>query len=46
MNKLFSEENKVPRTRFEARKVAGPATYKQSQKLWMVSLFENEGVYA
>ena len=27
MNKLFSEENKVPRTQFEARKLAGSATY-------------------
>ena len=25
INKLFSEENKVPRTLFEARKVAGSA---------------------
>ena len=30
-NKLFSEENKVSRTLFEARKVAGSATYKQSK---------------
>ena len=29
-NKLFSEENKILRTLFEARKVAGSATYKQS----------------
>ena len=29
--KLFSEENKVPRTLFEARKVAGSATYTQSK---------------
>ena len=29
VNKLFLEENKVPRTLFEARKVAGSATYKQ-----------------
>ena len=28
INKLFSEENKVPRTLFEARNVAGSATYK------------------
>ena len=28
MNKLFSEENKVPRTLLEAWKVAGSATYK------------------
>ena len=26
---LFSEENRVPRTLFEARKMAGSATYKQ-----------------
>ena len=31
INKLFLEENKVIRTLFEARKVAGSATYKQSQ---------------
>ena len=30
MNKLFSEENKVPRT-LKARKVAGSATRKQSK---------------
>ena len=30
LNKLFSEE-KVLRTQFEARKVAGSATYKQSK---------------
>ena len=29
INKLFSEENKVPKTLFEARKLAGSATYKQ-----------------
>ena len=29
MNKLYSEENKVPRSLFEARQVAGSATYKQ-----------------
>ena len=29
--KLFSEENKVPGTLFEAKKVAGSATYKQSK---------------
>ena len=31
INKLFSEENKVPRTLCEARKVAGSAKYKQSK---------------
>ena len=34
MNKLFSEENKVPRTLFEGRKVAGSATYKQNKTVW------------
>ena len=29
INKLFSEENKVPRTLFEARKAAGSTKYKQ-----------------
>ena len=33
-NKLFSEENQVPETLFEVRKVAGSATYKQSTTLW------------
>ena len=31
VNKLFSEENKVPRTLLEAGKVAGSATYKVSE---------------
>ena len=31
MNKLFSEENKFPKTLFEARKVAGSTTYKQNK---------------
>ena len=30
VNKLFSEENEVPRTTFQARKVAGSATYEQN----------------
>ena len=30
INKLFSEENNVPRKLLEAREVAGSATYKQS----------------
>ena len=34
MNKLLSEENKVPRTLFEAWNVAGSATYKQSKTIW------------
>ena len=32
--KLFSEENKVPWKLFEARKVAGSATCKQSKTEW------------
>ena len=41
MNKLFSVENKVNRTLFEAGKVAGSATYIQSKTPWNcgVSLF-------
>ena len=31
INKLLSEENKVPGTLFEARRVAGSAKYKQSK---------------
>ena len=34
INKLFSEENKVPRTLFEARKEAGSATNKQIITVW------------
>ena len=34
MNKLFSEENKDSRTLFEAWKVAGSTTYKQSHTVW------------
>ena len=34
INKLLSEEYKVPRTLFEARQVAGSATYKQSKTVW------------
>ena len=34
IDKLFLEENKVPRKLFDARKVAGSATYKQSKTLW------------
>ena len=34
INKLFLEENKVPRTLFEARKVTGSATCKQSKTVW------------
>ena len=33
INKLFSAENKVPRTLFKVRKVAGSATYEQSKPL-------------
>ena len=34
INKLLSEKNKVLRALFEARKVAGSATYKQSETVW------------
>ena len=33
-SELFSKDNKVPRTQFEARKVVGYATYKQSKTVW------------
>ena len=48
INKPFSEENKVPRTLFEARQVAGSATYNQSETVWLscpirsVCLFSHE----
>ena len=34
IKKLLSEENKVPRMQYEARKVAGSTTYKQSNTVW------------
>ena len=37
INKLFSEEDKVPTTLFEARKVAGSAKYKQIKQYEIVS---------
>ena len=40
INKLFLEENKVPWTLFEARKVAGSATYKQSKQYEIVLSFK------
>ena len=33
MNQLFSLENKLPTTLFQAKKVAGSATYKQSKTI-------------
>ena len=45
IKKLLSEENKVPGTLFEARNVAGSATYKQIVLSFKVGLFmshENE----
>ena len=33
-NEVFSEENKIPRTQFEARTMAGSATYTHSKKVW------------
>ena len=35
MNKLFSEENKLPITLFGARKEAGSAKYKQIERVWI-----------
>lgn len=43
MNKLFTVENKVPRTRFVARKVAGP---KVKNYEWSVCLKTRKFVYA
>ena len=40
INKLFSEENKVPRNLFEARKVAGSAKCKQSMTVCTVLSFK------
>ena len=37
INKLFTEKKKFPRTLFEARKVAGSATYKQIKTVWNLS---------
>ena len=34
IDKLFSEENKIHRSLFEAGNVAGSATYKQSKTVW------------
>ena len=34
INKLFSEENNVLKTLFEAREVAGSGKYKQSKTVW------------
>ena len=42
MNKLFSVENKFPRTLFETRKVAGSATYKQSKTVWNCVVLEGQ----
>ena len=40
INKLFSEENKIPRTPFEAWKVAGSATYKYMTVWnWILSFY-------
>ena len=44
IKKLFSEENKVPRTLFEARKVAGSAKYKQSK--WNCVVLFGQFIYS
>ena len=46
MKKRFSDENKVLRTLFEAGKVAGSATYKQSQTVWTVFVLQGQFVYS
>ena len=45
LNKLL-EENKVPRTLFEARKVAGSATCKQSKTIWKCGVLQGQFVYS
>ena len=42
MNKLHSEDNKVPTTLFETRKVAGSAKYEQSEDCVALSLVMKE----
>ena len=43
-NELFSEENEAPL--FEARKVAGSATYKQSKTVWNCFVVKAQYVYS
>ena len=43
--KLLSDENKVPKTRFEAWKVAGSATYKQYETVCLFSHENNENLF-
>ena len=40
INKLFSGENKVPRTLFEARKLAKSTTYKRGKAEWLIRPFK------
>ena len=40
INKLFSKENKVPSTLFEARKLAGSVNYKQVKQYEIVLSFK------
>ena len=44
-DKLLSEGNKVPRTEFEARQVAGSATYQQSKTVWGCVVLQGRFVY-
>ena len=46
LKKLFSEGNKVPWTLFEARKVAGSATYKHNETAWNCVVLEGQFVYS
>ena len=46
INKLFSEEYQVPRTLFEAGKVTGSATYKQSKTVWNCVVLKCQFVYS
>ena len=43
---LLSEENKVPRTLFEGREVAGSATYKQGKTDGICAALQGQFVYS
>ena len=46
INKLLSEEDKVPGTLFEARRVAGSATHKQSKTVWNSVVHQGQFVHS
>ena len=46
MKVLFSEENKVPRTLFEDRRIVGSATYEQSKTIWNCVVLYGQFVYS